>query len=113
VEDIGLYFNSPQLPPDYSTENIPSLFSILQVSEETLFRIENKLILYKNIAPSGIEKLPYYRINLLVDEWLEDIEKQKKEKKKQEEEYQKAQQQSQSKHNFKQPKFPKPPNWKI
>lgn len=100
--------DSPILPPDYSIYNIPSIFSIFQVSEENLFRIENKLLLYKNIPPSAIGGLPMYRINMLVDEWLEDIERQKLERKRQEAEQKAAQKSSQPKQpTFKQPNFPK------
>lgn len=65
-------------------------------------------MLYKSIAPSDIGNLPMYRINMLIDEWLEDIERQKKERKRQEAEQKAAQKASQPKQpTFKQPKFPK------
>lgn len=101
------------MPEGYSTDEIPSIFSIFQVPEENLDKIENKLLLYKSIPPSAIQKLPYWKICSIIDDWLEDIDKQKKEKKRQEEEMKKQQKQYQPKQpSFNQPKFPSPPKWK-
>ncbi len=89
----------------------PDLFSIFQVDEENLTIIENKLLLYKNIAPSAIKDLPYWHFNRIVDDWIEDIDKQKAERKKQEDEYAKMQKNQRMPSSYKNPKMPSAPKW--
>jgi hypothetical protein len=96
------------LPPTFSVSNIPSIFSIFQVSEENLYKFEDKLLLHKSIPFTALDKMPMHRVNGILDSWLEEIERQKKEQKKQESENKRQQNSSK---NFQSPKFPKAPKF--
>lgn len=69
-------------------------------------------MLYKSISPIDIGKLPMWKINSLIDDWLEDIERQKAEKKRQDEEFKKSQKHM-NQGNYSNPKIPKSPKYKI
>lgn len=45
------------------------------------------MLLYKNIPIGALGKVPFWRVQKLIEEWKADVEKQQEEKEKQEKEY--------------------------
>jgi len=49
------------------------------------------MLLHKHIPIGAMDKLPFYRFQMLVDTWIKELEEEKKERKRQEEEQRREQ----------------------
>jgi hypothetical protein len=78
------------------------------VSLKNLISIENKLLLHKNVPIGALDKQPFYRFQILVEDWIEEIKQEKEERDKR-----KREQDAQDR-KMKMPKTPsyKPPKLK-
>ena len=68
---------------------------------EKFSKLENKIFLYKKIPPVHLDKLPIWKFYEIVDDWLDDIDKQQEEQDRVEQEYK-----TPSTEDFKMPSLP-------